>query len=82
MRQQERIARIVAKRKAKNLFKRWRPNEINRYVDTHYCDYLRFAAAAITHPHRADTPAVGSQLCLCITSFVRAVALYLRQLFH
>ncbi len=82
MKQHERIARMLARKKALDRFKHWHTNEINRYVDTHYCDYLRFAATALAHNNRNLAPAVAENpLATLICRSLKAVMHFLRQFF-
>jgi hypothetical protein len=82
MRQQERIARILAKKKALDQFKRWRADEINRYVDIHYSEYLRFADIALSTSNRTTSPVENSPLAIFITRTIQAGIGLMRQLFR
>ncbi|MBF0381130.1 MAG: hypothetical protein HQL69_08935 [Magnetococcales bacterium] len=83
MRQQERIARTVAKRKAKKLFKHWRPDEINCYVESHYCDYLTLASNSINHHHTKSLFVVlATPVCLFFTSLSKAVSIFFWRIFR
>ncbi|MBF0193939.1 MAG: hypothetical protein HQL71_05250 [Magnetococcales bacterium] len=83
MKQQERIARSVAKRKAKKLFKHWRPDEINCYVESHYCDYLTLASNSINHVHhKSFMTFLASPIFLFFTSLSRAVSIFVWRIFR
>ncbi|MBF0446155.1 MAG: hypothetical protein HQL68_11255 [Magnetococcales bacterium] len=83
MKQQERIARSVAKRKAKKLFKHWRSDEINCYVESHYCDYLTLASDSINNYNpRSFITVFVSPVCLFITSLSRALYIFVWRIFR
>ena len=70
MRKRDRIARMLAKRDASEHFKHWRVCEINRYVDTHYQDYLQYSNAALTTHSRLQHPATVGLLSTFISKFL------------